>query len=146
MCVCVFFFRPIRSDPSYTHTHTHTHTSSPAVWHPAARTRLSPEEPNHPHIARKEAAMSSPGDAAAQIAALLNALTQPDTNAIRSAEVALKPLLKDARSVPALVEVLKGRGIQVRRKDWMTRNSPTVLAESPPTGWNPPWLAAGTTT
>ena len=71
--------------------------------------------------------MSSPGDTAAQIAALLNALTQPDTNAIRSAEVALKPLLKDARSVPALVEVLKGRGIQVRRKDWTIRNNPPLL-------------------
>ena len=29
------------------------------------------------------------------------------------AEVALKPLLKDGRSVPALVEVLKSRGTQV---------------------------------
>eukprot|EP00566_Odontella_aurita_P037189 CAMPEP_0113564156 /NCGR_PEP_ID=MMETSP0015_2-20120614/21460_1 /TAXON_ID=2838 /ORGANISM="Odontella" /LENGTH=82 /DNA_ID=CAMNT_0000466201 /DNA_START=221 /DNA_END=465 /DNA_ORIENTATION=- /assembly_acc=CAM_ASM_000160 len=49
---------------------------------------------------------------AARIAALLSALTQPDTTAIRNAEVALKPILKDARSVPALVEVLKARGNQ----------------------------------
>lgn len=52
-------------------------------------------------------------DAAAQLAQLLAALTHPDTNAIREAEVALKPLLKDGRSVPALVEVLKSRGTQV---------------------------------
>jgi hypothetical protein len=53
-------------------------------------------------------------DDAQQMALLLSALTQPDTNAIRQAEVALKPLLKDARSVPALLEVLKARGVQVR--------------------------------
>lgn len=55
----------------------------------------------------------SSADAAAQLAQLLAALTHPDTNAIREAEVALKPLLKDGRSVPALVEVLKSRGAQV---------------------------------
>ena len=55
----------------------------------------------------------SSADAAAQLAQLLAALTHPDTNAIREAEVALKPLLKDGRSVPALVEVLKSRGTQV---------------------------------
>eukprot|EP00568_Trieres_chinensis_P003331 CAMPEP_0183297598 /NCGR_PEP_ID=MMETSP0160_2-20130417/4834_1 /TAXON_ID=2839 ORGANISM="Odontella Sinensis, Strain Grunow 1884" /NCGR_SAMPLE_ID=MMETSP0160_2 /ASSEMBLY_ACC=CAM_ASM_000250 /LENGTH=1086 /DNA_ID=CAMNT_0025459447 /DNA_START=174 /DNA_END=3434 /DNA_ORIENTATION=+ len=49
---------------------------------------------------------------AAKIAALLTALTAPDTNAIREAEAALKPILKDARCVPALVEVLKARGGQ----------------------------------
>ena len=54
---------------------------------------------------------------ASRIAALLAALTQPDTNAIREAEVALKPILKDARCVPALVEVLKARGQQVRKKN-----------------------------
>ena len=51
---------------------------------------------------------------AAQIAQLLSALTQPDTNAIREAEKQLKPILKDARCVPALVEVLKAQGQQVR--------------------------------
>jgi len=49
---------------------------------------------------------------AAQIAQLLSALTQPDTNAIREAESKLKPILKDARCVPALVEVLKAQGQQ----------------------------------
>lgn len=60
--------------------------------------------------------MSAGDAAAAQLATLLAALTQPDTNAIREAEVALKPLLKDSRSVPPLVEVLKSRGTQVRSK------------------------------
>jgi len=46
------------------------------------------------------------------LASLLLALTQPDTETIRQAEVSLKPLLKDPRCVPALVEVLKGRGVQ----------------------------------
>jgi HEAT repeat protein len=50
---------------------------------------------------------------AAQMAQLLNALTQPDTQAIRQAELALKPLLKDPRSVPALVEILKSKESQV---------------------------------
>lgn len=49
---------------------------------------------------------------ATQLAALLVALTQPDTNAIREAEGALKPILKDARSIPALMEVLETRGSQ----------------------------------
>jgi len=40
-------------------------------------------------------------------------LTQPDTEAIRQAEIALKPILKDPRSVPALVEILKARETQV---------------------------------
>jgi hypothetical protein len=51
---------------------------------------------------------------AQQLAALLLALTQPDTQGIRQAEVALKPLLKDPRCVSALVEILKARGEQVR--------------------------------
>jgi hypothetical protein len=50
---------------------------------------------------------------AQQLAALLLALTQPDTQGIRQAEAALKPLLKDPRCVPALLEVLKARGEQV---------------------------------
>lgn len=49
-------------------------------------------------------------DDANHIATLLNALTQPDTVAIRQAEAALKPLLKDSRSVPAIVEILKSTG------------------------------------
>lgn len=48
-----------------------------------------------------------------QIASLLLALTQPDTAAIRQAEAALKPLLKDPRSIPALIDILKARGEQV---------------------------------
>lgn len=48
------------------------------------------------------------------LANLLVALTQPDTEAIRQAEVALKPLLKDPRCVPALVEILKAKESQVR--------------------------------
>lgn len=50
---------------------------------------------------------------AAQLANLLAALTQPDTEAIRQAELALKPLLKDPRCVPALVEILKSKETQV---------------------------------
>eukprot|EP00586_Coscinodiscus_wailesii_P014860 CAMPEP_0172502374 /NCGR_PEP_ID=MMETSP1066-20121228/159225_1 /TAXON_ID=671091 /ORGANISM="Coscinodiscus wailesii, Strain CCMP2513" /LENGTH=64 /DNA_ID=CAMNT_0013277597 /DNA_START=129 /DNA_END=319 /DNA_ORIENTATION=+ len=47
-----------------------------------------------------------------KLATLLVALTQPDTNAIREAEIALKPILKDARSIPAIMEVLEARGSQ----------------------------------
>jgi hypothetical protein len=50
---------------------------------------------------------------AAQLALLLAVLTQPDTEAIRQAELALKPLLKDPRCVPALVEILKAKDTQV---------------------------------
>jgi hypothetical protein len=50
---------------------------------------------------------------AAQLATLLAVLSQPDTEAIRQAEVALKPLLKDPRCVPALVEILKAKDTQV---------------------------------
>ena len=50
---------------------------------------------------------------ATNLSTLLAALTHPDTNAIRQAEVALKPLLKDARCVPALVEIVKAQGNQV---------------------------------
>ncbi|CAB9497171.1 Importin subunit beta-4 [Seminavis robusta] len=38
--------------------------------------------------------------------ALLAALTQPDTNTIRQAEQAMKPLLKDPRCIPALMLIL----------------------------------------
>jgi hypothetical protein len=48
-----------------------------------------------------------------QMASLMLALTQPDTETIRQAEQALKPILKDARSVPALLEVIKTRGVHV---------------------------------
>lgn len=47
------------------------------------------------------------------MANLLVVLTQPDTQAIRQAEANLKPLLKDPRCVPALVEILKARDTQV---------------------------------
>ena len=50
---------------------------------------------------------------ATQLANLLGVLTQPDTEAIRQAEQALKPLLKDPRCVPALVEILKAKTTQV---------------------------------
>ena len=56
--------------------------------------------------------MTSPEDIA-QMASLMLALTQPDTETIRQAELALKPILKDARSIPALLEVIKARGIHV---------------------------------
>jgi hypothetical protein len=52
---------------------------------------------------------------AVQLGILLSVLTQPDTEAIRQAELALKPLLKDPRSVPALVEILKSKDTQVSR-------------------------------
>jgi hypothetical protein len=55
---------------------------------------------------------------ATQLAALLAVLSQPDTEAIRKAELALKPLLKDSRCVPALVEILKAKETQVRIIDW----------------------------
>ena len=48
------------------------------------------------------------------MADLLAALTHPDTNAIRQAEVALKPLLKKPECVPILVEVIKSRELLVR--------------------------------
>lgn len=51
---------------------------------------------------------------ATSMAAMLTALTQPDTEAIRQAEIALKPVLKDHRCVPALVEILKAKDTQVR--------------------------------
>lgn len=50
---------------------------------------------------------------AVQLANFLAVLTQPDTEAIRQAELALKPLLKDPRCVPALVEILKSKETQV---------------------------------
>ncbi len=50
---------------------------------------------------------------ALQLSTLLAVLTQPDTEAIRQAELALKPLLKDPRCVPALVEILKAKESQV---------------------------------
>ena len=56
--------------------------------------------------------MALSGDAAA-LATLLAALSQPDTEAIRQAEVALKPLLKDPRCVPAIVEIIKAKETQV---------------------------------
>ena len=54
---------------------------------------------------------------ATSMAGLLTALTQPDTEAIRQAEGALKPILKDPRSVPALVEILKAKDTQVGCSD-----------------------------
>ena len=57
------------------------------------------------------------------MADLLAALTHPDTNAIRQAEVALKPLLKKKECVPILVEVIKARETLVRfdcdRINWL---------------------------
>ncbi len=50
---------------------------------------------------------------ATAMANLLVVLTQPDTEAIRQAELAMKPILKDPRCVPALVEILKAKDIQV---------------------------------
>jgi hypothetical protein len=52
---------------------------------------------------------------ATQLAALLVNLTQPDTQAIRNAEQALKPILKNPNCVPALYEVLSARGTQVSK-------------------------------
>jgi hypothetical protein len=60
-----------------------------------------------------ERAMSSLSADAIAMANLLAVLTQPDTEAIRQAEMALKPILKDPRCVPALVEILKARDTQV---------------------------------
>eukprot|EP00584_Thalassiosira_punctigera_P023117 CAMPEP_0172554952 /NCGR_PEP_ID=MMETSP1067-20121228/57275_1 /TAXON_ID=265564 ORGANISM="Thalassiosira punctigera, Strain Tpunct2005C2" /NCGR_SAMPLE_ID=MMETSP1067 /ASSEMBLY_ACC=CAM_ASM_000444 /LENGTH=1075 /DNA_ID=CAMNT_0013343439 /DNA_START=121 /DNA_END=3348 /DNA_ORIENTATION=- len=44
---------------------------------------------------------------ATQMASYLAALTQPDTNVIRQAELALKPILKNPECVPAMIEVIK---------------------------------------
>ena len=49
---------------------------------------------------------------AAQMANFLSALSQPDTNIIRQAEVALKPILKQPQCVPAMVEVIKAQTAQ----------------------------------
>ena len=57
--------------------------------------------------------MATISNDAAQLATFLAALSQPDTEAIRQAELALKPLLKDPRCVPALVEILKAKETQV---------------------------------
>lgn len=46
------------------------------------------------------------------MATYLSALTQPDTNIIRQAEAALKPILKNPQCVPAMVEVIKARDSQ----------------------------------
>lgn len=64
---------------------------------------------------------------AQQLAALLLALTQPDTQGIRQAEVALKPLLKDPRCVPALIEILKARNEQVSYSKLVLINVKCVL-------------------
>jgi hypothetical protein len=40
------------------------------------------------------------------LGSLLQALTQPDTSTIRQAEKAMKPLLKDSRCIPALMQIL----------------------------------------
>lgn len=70
---------------------------------------------------------------AAKLATLLSALTQPNTEGIRAAELALKPLLKDARSVPALVEVLKSRGTQ---PDAVRQIASIVLRKRLPGHWS----------
>jgi hypothetical protein len=62
---------------------------------------------------------------AVQLANLLSVLTQPDTEGIRQAEIALKPLLKDPRCVPALVEILKAKDTQVSL-DVVTRTRENV--------------------
>lgn len=49
---------------------------------------------------------------AAKMAALLSTLSNPNTEAIRAAEVELKPILKDPRSVPALMEILSSGGTE----------------------------------
>eukprot|EP00548_Thalassiothrix_antarctica_P007158 CAMPEP_0194130202 /NCGR_PEP_ID=MMETSP0152-20130528/1294_1 /TAXON_ID=1049557 /ORGANISM="Thalassiothrix antarctica, Strain L6-D1" /LENGTH=1074 /DNA_ID=CAMNT_0038824635 /DNA_START=111 /DNA_END=3335 /DNA_ORIENTATION=+ len=49
-------------------------------------------------------------DDVSQMASLLLGLTQPNTETIRHAEATLKPILKDPRCVPALFEIIKGRG------------------------------------
>lgn len=48
-----------------------------------------------------------------QLASLLTALTQPNTDAIRAAEVALKPILKNPQCIPALVQIIEARNSQV---------------------------------
>jgi hypothetical protein len=47
------------------------------------------------------------------MASLMLALTQPDTETIRQAESALKPILKNPRCIPAVLEIIKARGVQV---------------------------------
>lgn len=51
--------------------------------------------------------MAAPAPDTQQLAALLAGLTQPDTNTIRNAEKALKPVLKNPACIPALMEILK---------------------------------------
>jgi hypothetical protein len=52
---------------------------------------------------------------ATQLSTLLTNLTLPDTQAIRNAEIQIKPLLKHPNCVPALYEILSARGAQVRK-------------------------------
>mmetsp|Transcript_17104 Transcript_17104/g.39311 ORF Transcript_17104/g.39311 Transcript_17104/m.39311 type:complete len:1066 (+) Transcript_17104:110-3307(+) len=68
-------------------------------------------------------ALQADPTAVAGIAPYLQALTQPNTEAIRQAEAALKQILKDARCVPVLVEIIKSNGPQ----DEATRHVATVL-------------------
>ncbi len=60
---------------------------------------------------------------ATNLAALLAALIQPDTQTIRNAEATLKPFLKNPNSIPTLFEVLSARGSQVR-KTWNAKHRP----------------------
>lgn len=60
---------------------------------------------------------------ASQLASLLVVLTQPDTEAIRQTEQALKPLLKDPRCVPALVEILKSKDSQVSARSHFAQDT-----------------------
>lgn len=55
----------------------------------------------------------SVSEEATKMAALLQALSNPNTEAIRAAEAELKPILKDPRSVPALIEILSTGGPEV---------------------------------
>jgi hypothetical protein len=51
--------------------------------------------------------MADPSLSVAHIAGLLQALTQPDTNTIRQAELALKPILKNALSMHSLWQIIQ---------------------------------------
>eukprot|EP00536_Pseudo-nitzschia_multiseries_P014497 jgi/Psemu1/262211/estExt_Genewise1Plus.C_7140005 len=68
-------------------------------------------------------ALQADPTAVSGIAPYLQALTQPNTEAIRQAEAALKQILKDARCVPVLIEIIKANGTQ----DEATRHVATVL-------------------
>jgi hypothetical protein len=91
-----------------THAYTSNHPN-----HPILRIALQIAPLHLKTQATSPSTMALSADAKT-MADFLAALTHPDTNAIRQAEAALKPLLKRPECVPVLIEVIKAREVLVR--------------------------------